>query len=131
MDRGLVERFGKEAMERMEKGKSHRVKSRRWDGEGQLIPFEYEVTAEHVQERMVTDVLGAVGQLREGVKVLIVHGECDSIIPVEDSGEMRDAMAKRGIAVELQVVKGGSHSFEGQEKEVAEAISVFSEEKDG
>eukprot|EP00177_Eucheuma_denticulatum_P005115 GFKZ01009320.1.p1 GENE.GFKZ01009320.1~~GFKZ01009320.1.p1 ORF type:complete len:279 (+),score=42.26 GFKZ01009320.1:495-1331(+) len=131
MNRGLVERFGKEAMERMENGESHRVKSRRWDGEGKLVPFEYEVTAEHVRERMFTDVVGAVKQLREEVRVLIVHGECDSIIPVEDSSETSDEMAKRGIAVASQIVKGGGHTFEGQEKEVAEAISDFCKENDG
>ena len=44
----------------------------------------------------------------------IVHGDADSIVPVEESLLFYDALKKAGAPASLQIVKGGDHSWDQQ-----------------
>jgi len=59
--------------------------------------------------------------------VLILHGSKDSIVPVEQSKLMADALKKAGVEHELIVVEGAGHSFhlEPKEKDLRPAVLGF------
>ncbi len=42
---------------------------------------------------------------------LIVHGDKDPIVPLQQSIEFNDALQKAGVASQLYIVKGGGHGF--------------------
>lgn len=120
-----MERFGKEAMEKMEKGETVCIRGKRCDGEGNVVPHTYDVTFAQIQERVATDVEGTVARLPHGVRVLTVHGDADAVIPVQDGRDFHAAVVARGLEGEIVVVEGGEHSFEGMENVIARAIAHF------
>lgn len=125
MDRGIVERFGREAMEKMKKGDTVCIRGKRCDGDGNVVSHEYEVNYAQIQERVATDVKGAVARLANGVRVLTVHGDADVVIPLQDGRDFHAAVVRRGLGAEFVLVEGGEHSFEGMEHVVASAIARF------
>ncbi|HEY4415820.1 MAG TPA: GDSL-type esterase/lipase family protein [Verrucomicrobiae bacterium] len=50
---------------------------------------------------------------------LIVHGDQDPIVPLQQSINLNDALQKAGVASQLYVVKGGGHGFNSPEAFVA------------
>jgi dipeptidyl aminopeptidase/acylaminoacyl peptidase len=42
----------------------------------------------------------------------IVHGDKDTIVPLEQSIDLNDALKKAGVSSELVVVKGAGHGFD-------------------
>jgi len=42
---------------------------------------------------------------------LIVHGDKDPIVPLEQSVALNDALQKVGVPTQLYIVKGGGHGF--------------------
>ena len=53
------------------------------------------------------------------VPVLLMHGDADVNVPLDQSQVMYDAMRAAGREVELFVVPGGGHGFEGATAEIA------------
>lgn len=125
MDRGIIERFGDEALSKMKRGHNIRIRTKRCDGDGNIVLHEYDVTYAHIQERVATDVKGAVARLPQGLRVLTVHGDADATIPVQDGRDFHAAVVDRGLHAVLNVVDGGAHSFEGMEQRVARAVARF------
>lgn len=121
MERGMHALFGPQAMATMESGAPVTVTTTRVDGDGNFVPLEYQMTWEQVQERAAMDMAAAVEVLKQGTRVLTVHGDQDEIIPVEDGRELNEAV-REGEMVEIE---GANHSFVGFEGRVAEAILQF------
>jgi acetyl esterase/lipase len=55
---------------------------------------------------------------------LIVHGDKDSLVPLQQSIELNDALQKAGVASELYIVQGGGHGFNSPEA-FAKVIAFF------
>lgn len=54
---------------------------------------------------------------REASPVLFVHGDADSLVPLQQSEVMKAALDQLGVENELVVVKNGGHGFGGATKE--------------
>lgn len=119
MRRGLKERFGAEAMQAMEEGKTHTVRTMRRDGDGIRKEFAYEMTMEQVRERMDTDVGTAARSVAEDIFVLTVHGGKDDVIPAEDGVAINQAVQNG----EVVILPEAGHSFEGFEQSVVDAVA--------
>jgi acetyl esterase/lipase len=50
---------------------------------------------------------------RSAPPFLIMHGDRDPLVPLEQSELLRDALQKAGVPVTMQVVKGAGHGFSG------------------
>lgn len=59
---------------------------------------------------------------------LIMHGDKDSLVPLQQSTSFRDLMIAAGGQCELQVVSGAGHAFFKDEKYLREVVRFFSEE---
>ena len=51
--------------------------------------------------------------------VLLIHGDGDTEVPIEQSLKMREALQKANRQVELLVIGGGDHGFKGEQDEQA------------
>ncbi len=63
---------------------------------------------------------------------MLVHGNADSIVPVQASLEMYAALAKAGAAVEMHIYDGVPHAFDTDidfGRQVTDLISLFLERK--
>lgn len=118
---GITERFGERAMELLRSGESVMKKSRRCDGDGNMIDFEFEVTMEQLRERLDMDMNVVVRALADDVTVLTVHGERDQIIPVQDGRDLHQAI-RSGL---LEVIEDADHSFSDVETTVVDAMVSF------
>ncbi|MBM4016778.1 MAG: alpha/beta hydrolase [Planctomycetes bacterium] len=49
--------------------------------------------------------------------ILIMHGDQDFVVPLDQSVRLAEALKKAGVDVTLHVVKGAGHGFRGQEIE--------------
>ena len=52
--------------------------------------------------------------MRRLCPVLILHGEADSIIPVEEAYQLQRVLEKKGIAYEMKIYPGAGHGFENE-----------------
>lgn len=57
--------------------------------------------------------------------MLIVHGDQDPIVPVEQSKTFQAALEKAGVKAKLHIVKGGGHGQGFQVPEVEQAVRDF------
>ena len=48
---------------------------------------------------------------KDDAPFLIMHGDKDKLVPLAQSEELRDALQKAGVEVELYVVRGAGHGF--------------------
>ena len=55
--------------------------------------------------------------------MLLQHGDADIVVPVENSYKLYDALLAQGIDVELDVIKGADHIWEG--KSPAEIAAII------
>ncbi len=55
---------------------------------------------------------------------LILHGDKDPLVPLAQSEELRDALQKAGVEVELDVIKGAGHGFP-RHPEINEKVQGF------
>ena len=99
---GVVERFGREALDELEaKGE---VAQR--DGRG-----VYVVSRDGMRERMALDMPAALGRLGEnqrGPEVLVIHGRDDPVVPHEDAEKIGTALGGRA---RVELVPGADHNF--------------------
>ena len=52
--------------------------------------------------------------MRRLCPVLILHGEADPTVPVEEAYQLQKLLEKKGIAYEIKVYPGAGHGFESQ-----------------
>ena len=52
--------------------------------------------------------------MRRLCPVLILHGEADATVPVEEAYQLQKLLEKRGIPYEIQIYPGAGHGFEDQ-----------------
>jgi dipeptidyl aminopeptidase/acylaminoacyl peptidase len=52
---------------------------------------------------------------RIGASVLLVHGDADTRVPTEQSLRMQEALRRSGRPVELRLIAGAGHGFQGNE----------------
>jgi carboxymethylenebutenolidase len=52
--------------------------------------------------------------MRRLCPVLILHGEADSTVPVEEAYQLQRLLEKKGIAYEIKIYPGAGHGFEDQ-----------------
>ncbi len=58
-------------------------------------------------------------------KILIVHGDKDNMVPLEQSKILYEKLKGLGKTVELKVIEGAGYLFKGYENRVVEAIIEF------
>jgi acetyl esterase/lipase len=56
---------------------------------------------------------------KENAPFLIVHGDKDLAVPISQSETLRDALKAAGVDVEMHVLKGAGHGFQGADAETA------------
>src|SRR5438094_9722834 len=52
--------------------------------------------------------------MRRLCPVLILHGEADKTVPVEEAYHLQKVLEKKGIAYEMQIYPGAGHGFSGE-----------------
>jgi dienelactone hydrolase len=52
--------------------------------------------------------------IRRLCPVLILHGEADAVIPVDEAYNLKKLLEKKGIPYEIQIYPGAGHGFEDQ-----------------
>lgn len=121
MKRGIAERFGERAMHLLQNGHTLVKNSRRCGGDGTMIDFQFQLTMEQLRERLDMDMNAVVRALPHHVNVLIVHGEQDDVIPVQDGRHLHQAISNSSLVV----VQHADHSFSHKETQVVDAIVSF------
>jgi acetyl esterase/lipase len=58
---------------------------------------------------------------------LLVHGDADTLVPIQQSESFRDALKKAGVATDLVVVKGGKHDGATLAQGITRALAWFNE----
>jgi acetyl esterase/lipase len=58
---------------------------------------------------------------------LLIHGDADVLVPLQQSEVFRDALAKAGVANDLMVVKGGGHNEKTVEPGLPRLLAWFKE----
>jgi uncharacterized protein len=96
-------RWAAEQVERWSAGETAEILNART---GQVMPVGPEGWRDYHEHRERLEVLAAAA--RVVVPWLIVHGDADASVPVEDGRSLFDAA---GEAAELLVVEGGDHTF--------------------
>ena len=61
---------------------------------------------EEIDSDVWSTLFGAIGR-NPDVKVRLLHGDADGVVPIIESNLFRDALADAGIDVELSVFEGG------------------------
>jgi dienelactone hydrolase len=69
--------------------------------------------------RVVVDFFGGLPKemkffMRRLCPVLILHGEADKTVPVEEAYHLQKVLEKKGIAYEMQIYPGAGHGFSGE-----------------
>ena len=55
--------------------------------------------------------------------ILIMHGDADTIVPLDQSERFYEALKKAGVDATLHIVKGAGHGFSG--KEIEDVTTAF------
>jgi carboxymethylenebutenolidase len=69
--------------------------------------------------KVVVDFFGGLPReikffMRRLCPVLILHGEADPTVPVQEAYHLKDVLEKRGIPYEMQIYPGVGHGFSGE-----------------
>jgi acetyl esterase/lipase len=56
---------------------------------------------------------------------LIIHGDADKLVPIEQAEAIVDKFKKAGVPAELIVKKGGGHGWQGMDKDVPAIVDWF------
>jgi dienelactone hydrolase len=70
--------------------------------------------------RVVVDFFGGLPKemklfMRRLCPVLILHGDADATVPVEEAYQLQKLLEKKGIAYEMKIYPGAGHGFDDQE----------------
>ncbi|VVB14261.1 unnamed protein product [Arabis nemorensis] len=101
MRKGIVDRFGEDVFERIEKQGFIDAKNHQKGKPG------YRVTKEGLIEGLNTDMHQACLKIDKECRVLTVHGTEDKTVPVEDAKEFAKIIPNH----KLEIVEGAGHSF--------------------
>ncbi len=52
-------------------------------------------------------------------EVLLIHGDADRRVPLDQSQLMKEALEKHGKSVELKIISGGTHGFSDEHAQIA------------
>ena len=52
--------------------------------------------------------------MRRLCPVLILHGEADATIPVQEAYDLQELLEKKGIAYEIKIYPGVGHGFDSE-----------------
>ena len=62
---------------------------------------------------------------KDDTPILIVHGDKDALVPVQQSHDFHAALEKAGVASKLHIVKGGGHGLGFDRPEVPAMVRDF------
>lgn len=110
---GLDSRFGAQVLEEVERNGRAMVTQN--DG------FSFELTAAALASRRSLDMGDVARRIPNTVRVLTIHGDADTVIPVKDAFEYQTCITNH----DLRVLKDASHNFRGREAEVAALVEQF------
>jgi len=93
----------------------------------QLIGYEPGTPAEEMASEKMTDVSPISFASKDDPPILIVHGDADSIVPVEHAERLQAALEEISADSELFIVEGGKHDVAGagEEKSTLRATEFF------
>ncbi|EOY30430.1 hypothetical protein QUC31_020277 [Theobroma cacao] len=114
LKKGVEERFGKDAVDRIKKDGFVDIK----DKTGSV---EFRVTEKSLMERLSTDMHEACLKIPRECRVLTVHGSADEIIPVEDALEFAKIIPNH----KLHIVEGADHNYTSHQTELASVVLSY------
>lgn len=79
----------------------------------QLIGYKPGTPTSEMASERIKDVSPLSFVSADDPPMLIVHGDADSVVPIEHAQVLETALKKAGVPVELYVVKGGTHRVAG------------------
>jgi dipeptidyl aminopeptidase/acylaminoacyl peptidase len=79
----------------------------------QLIGYAPGTPAEEMAADRIRDVSPVSFVTPDDPPILIVHGDADRTVPIEHAQALEAALKKAGVAVELDVIKDGTHAVAG------------------
>ncbi len=79
----------------------------------QLLGYDPGFPAEEMSGLLKTDVSPITFASKDDPPTLIIHGDADSVVPIEHAIRLRSALEKVGADSELFVVEGGEHNVAG------------------
>ncbi|XP_021275517.1 uncharacterized protein LOC110410225 isoform X3 [Herrania umbratica] len=114
LKKGIEERFGKDAMDRIKKDGFVDIKNKTGS-------VEFRVTEKSLMERLSIDMHEACLKIPRECRVLIVHGSDEDIIPVEDALEFAKIIPNQ----KLHIVEGADHNYTSHQTELASVVLSY------
>lgn len=114
LGRGIIDRLGKDFMQRIRDDRFINVSDKRGK-------FMYRVTEESLMDRLSTDMHAACLSIDQNCKVLTVHGSEDEIVPTEDALEF----AKYITNHKLHIIEGADHRYASHQFLLARILLEF------
>jgi len=108
LTKGVVERIGKEGLEKIQR-------------DGYVDMDGYKITSTGLRERLTTD-MSQIERI-QNANILHVHGSADEVSPASEAVELQ----KQTPGSKLNVVEGADHSFSNHRDDLLKAVIPFLE----
>jgi acetyl esterase/lipase len=95
----------------------------------QLLGYEPGTPADEMAAEAKRDVSPISFVSKDDPPVMQVHGDKDSIVPVEHARDMNKRLKSVGVTSELVIIKGGSHAVAGAGPQVSLRATSFVRER--
>ncbi|MCA9010915.1 MAG: alpha/beta hydrolase, partial [Planctomycetaceae bacterium] len=86
-----------------------------------------ELTKEQIHQRLA-DISPALRVTKGAPPFLLIHGDADTLVPLEQSQKLQNALKEQNVPVELIVKAGGGHPWPTLHEEVAVLADWFDEQ---
>jgi acetyl esterase/lipase len=83
------------------------------------------ITDEKKVEAILRQVSPITHVSASSAPTLIIHGDADKVVPIEQAERIVKKLEKAGVAAKLVVKKGRNHGWEGMDKDVASLADWF------
>jgi len=83
-----------------------------------------ELTKEQIHQRLV-DISPALLVTKNAPPFLLIHGDADTVVPLEQSEKLQSALKEHEVPVELIVKAGGGHPWLTMHEEIAKLADWF------
>ncbi|GBG88426.1 hypothetical protein CBR_g47125 [Chara braunii] len=116
MDRGLMERFGEDGLQKLKTIGYLDVQN-----DADAGNMQYRVTLASLEERLATDMKAAAEAIHKS-RVMTVHGSDDAVVPAEDGRSFAQSIQ---CSHKLVILEGASHRYTEHTSELSSAVVDF------
>lgn len=85
----------------------------------------HDVTDINLRRKILREMSPVTHITADDAPTMIIHGDKDKIVPLQQSEVMMDKLKKIGVPAKLKVIKDGGHGWSGIEKEFGDFVGWF------